>query len=193
MAMGSADNKSSYVFGLHLNFDPSLLPENIEIDAKAKGDYRVPLAQRRYARLWLEVDYKKSAAKGQRVKKTGKSVEEVKEELDGFTQLPKKGMQVHAEYTMLGHYFLLKALVRASPRVTLYLDRESGIEGIICGVFEAEIREEKVQAYLVSINKLVHHHFLFLTMLVFSHLCPQLYYLFRQQGFVLYFFFLPFS
>jgi len=40
-AVGSADNRTGYVFGLHLNFDPSLNPDDIERDAIASGDYEV--------------------------------------------------------------------------------------------------------------------------------------------------------
>ena len=55
-AVGSADNTTGYVFGLHLNFDPSLDPEDIERDAIASGDYEVKPAYRQYARLWLRRD-----------------------------------------------------------------------------------------------------------------------------------------
>ncbi len=66
-AVGSADNTTGYVLGLHLNFDPSLDPDDIERDAIASGDYEVRTAYRQYARLWLRGDYieaiKKSRAK----------------------------------------------------------------------------------------------------------------------------------
>jgi len=37
-AVGSADNTTRYVFGLHLNFDPSMDPDEIEREAIASGD-----------------------------------------------------------------------------------------------------------------------------------------------------------
>ncbi len=40
-AVGSADNTTGYVLGLHLNFDPSLHPDDVERDAIASGDYEV--------------------------------------------------------------------------------------------------------------------------------------------------------
>jgi hypothetical protein len=45
-AVGSADNTTGYVFGLHLNFDPSLDPDDVEKDAIASGDYEVRPAGR---------------------------------------------------------------------------------------------------------------------------------------------------
>lgn len=45
-AVGSADNTTGYVLGLHLNFDPSLDPDVIEKDAIASGDYAVRPAYR---------------------------------------------------------------------------------------------------------------------------------------------------
>ncbi|MCP4116913.1 MAG: IS1 family transposase [Desulfobacteraceae bacterium] len=56
-AVGSADNATGYVLGLHLNFDPSLYPDDIEMDAIASGDYEKKQAYRQYARLWLRGDY----------------------------------------------------------------------------------------------------------------------------------------
>jgi hypothetical protein len=56
-AVGSADNPTGYVLGLHLNFDPLMDPDLIERDAIASGDYEVKPAYRRYARLWLRRDY----------------------------------------------------------------------------------------------------------------------------------------
>ena len=56
-AVGSADNTTGYVLGLHLNFDSLLNPDDIERDAIASGDYEVRPAYRQYARLWLRGDY----------------------------------------------------------------------------------------------------------------------------------------
>ena len=67
-AVGSADNTTGYVLGLHLNFDPLMDPDLIERDAIASGDYEVKPAYRRYARPWLRRDYieaiKKARARG---------------------------------------------------------------------------------------------------------------------------------
>ena len=38
-AVGSADNDTGYVFGLHLNFDPSLDAAQVEREVEDYGDY----------------------------------------------------------------------------------------------------------------------------------------------------------
>ena len=59
-AVGSADNITGYVFGMHLNYDETLIPHEVEAEAILCGDYGEPKPFRRFARLWLEGDYKES-------------------------------------------------------------------------------------------------------------------------------------
>lgn len=157
MAVGSADNLTGYVFGMHLNFDSSLDPAEIEADAVELGDYTAPKAFRRYARLWLKEDYAESAANSKK-RKRSKSVNagEVNEELDkqdSTTRLPAMGMQIHAEYTLFGHFFLLQELFKGVKKLTFYMDEEAGIQGACNSAFESEIRKGDCQAFVVRIQK----------------------------------------
>lgn len=65
-AIGTCDNRSSYVFTFTLNFDGSLDRNRVAAHAEAIGDTNQPPARReRYARFWLAGDYeadKKRAA-----------------------------------------------------------------------------------------------------------------------------------
>jgi hypothetical protein len=56
-AVGTSDNRTGYVFGVHLNFDPVPVRKDIEALALAANgfDGRDP-AYRKYARLWMEPD-----------------------------------------------------------------------------------------------------------------------------------------
>jgi len=56
-AIGTADNGSGYVFGMHLNFDSDADPIATEAAAHAAGDYQVKPPFRQFARLWLMQDY----------------------------------------------------------------------------------------------------------------------------------------
>ena len=56
-AVGSADNETGYVFGMTLNYDPSLDPAIVEKSAIAAGDYTAKFPFRQFARLWLKGDY----------------------------------------------------------------------------------------------------------------------------------------
>lgn len=122
-AVGSADNVTGYVFGMHLNFDPDLEASRIETESKACGDLELPHPFRRHARLWFQADYQ-AAVQNHRptpIPVTHQSLsaqitaryDEAKERediedfevTDRTTQLPDAGMQIHAEYTLYGHFF----------------------------------------------------------------------------------------
>lgn len=170
-AVGSADNETGYVFGVHLNFDPLLDPRKVEQEAVAIGDYALPHPFRRYARIWLNCDYIE-AVKRKSKRKTGRQhgslAEEISdtyaealsredievfESLNGSTQLPYKGMQVHAEYTLYGHFFFLKQLFTGVERVRFFLDQDSGMRAACLGAFQAEIQARKCDAFYVRINR----------------------------------------
>jgi len=64
----SADNRTGYVFGSTVNFDPDFLPDEIEAKARACGDQDVPFFFRQYPRFWLREDYIKEARKNRNKK-----------------------------------------------------------------------------------------------------------------------------
>jgi len=67
-AVGSADNNTGYVFGMHLNYDANADSETIEADALAVGDYQVKPPFRCYARCWLKEDYVEAVRKARQRK-----------------------------------------------------------------------------------------------------------------------------
>ena len=129
-AVGTADNVTGYVFGLHLNYDPMLDAEAVEQAAGAAGDYQTSAPYRRYARCWLTADYQIAAARTVSVTRTrpNKALQaviaatyadavrradvEVAEAPDANQRLPTRGVQIHAEYTLYGHFFFLRQLLR---------------------------------------------------------------------------------
>jgi transposase-like protein len=56
-AVGSADNVTGYVFGMHLNFDPDAEAPAVERESQVLGEAFLGLPFRRHARLWLAADY----------------------------------------------------------------------------------------------------------------------------------------
>lgn len=169
-AVGSADNVTRYVFGMHLNFDPDVAADVIEQDAATLGDGELQMPFRRHARLWLASDY---AAAQHRAKSALSSADgtlngavaarykdaesrsdvEVFEEPGRTTQLPKSGMQVHAEYTLYGHCFLLRDLSMGAEKVRLFLDQDSGMRAAVLGAFAERVTERSADAFYVRINK----------------------------------------
>jgi len=169
-AVGSADNATRYVFGMHLNFDPDAEADAIEHEAAALKDGKVQMPFRRHARLWLASDYAAarqkrkntlfgsdgtlSAAVAARYKDAeSRSDIEVFEEPRRTTQLPKTGMQVHAEYTLYGHCFLLRDLSRGAEKIRLFLDQDSGMRAAALGAFNERVADRTADAFYVRINK----------------------------------------
>jgi transposase-like protein len=169
-AVGSADNATRYVFGMHLNFDPEVEAGVIEHETATLGDCERQMPFRRHARLWLASDY---AAARQRAENApsgadgtlngavaaryqdtqSRSDVEVFEEPGRTTQLPKTGMQVHAEYTLYGHCFLLRELSVGAEKVRLFLDQDSGMRAAVLGAFAERVTERTADAFYVRINK----------------------------------------
>lgn len=171
-AVGSADNRTGYVFGMHVNFDPSLNPLAVEADAAVCGDNIEQKPFRKYARLWLVKDYAtsahRSASRSGKPGNTGmlnvdimnayadaetREDVEAAEELDVTTRLPVSGMQIHSEYTLYGHFYLLKKLFGGVGKVRFFLDQESGIRAACLAAFSDEILERRCDAFYVRINK----------------------------------------
>lgn len=169
-AIGSADNKSGYVFGMHLNFDQSLKPAEVASEAIASGDYEQKPPFRKFARLWLEPDYAKSAA-AQREKKAkrrkGLSAQiseqygeqavrddvEACEQMSTEIRLPENGMLVHGEYTMYGHYRFLRGLLKKTKQFRLYLEQEGAMRAACLSAFVDDIKDHRAEAFYVRINK----------------------------------------
>ncbi|MDO8706493.1 MAG: hypothetical protein Q7J84_16255 [Sulfuricaulis sp.] len=171
-AVGSADDETGYVFGMHLDFDPSLDPAVIEQDAAARNDHALSYPFRRYARLWLKADYTDQVRQRRRAQKRASrsggvtadiavAYEELKDRPDVEagatqtfdTQLPSQGMQVHSEYTLYGHFFFLKRLLKGVEKLRLFMGQESGIRAACLAAFCDEVKARRVDAFYVRINK----------------------------------------
>lgn len=168
-AVGTADQDTGYVFGMHLNFDYSLDTAAAEAAAVACGDYAEAYPHRQHARLWLQGDYREAIAKSPKPKKPKASLEaeidgvydEVsdRDDVEAFEsptkeeQLPLTGMQVHAEYSLYGHFFFLKRLLPGVEKFRFYLDQDSGMRAACLAAFQPEIKERRADAFYVRILK----------------------------------------
>lgn len=177
-AIGSADLESGYVFGFHLNFDPSLDPDAVELEAASLGDAAHHEAYRRFARLWLAHDYDKAVATSiaaSRVKSARRSASAPDRLTDEITKtyddaatrvdveaseqkteemaLPAKGMQVREQYTMHGHFQLLAGLLRGAEKVRVFMDQDSGIRAAFLAAFADRIKARTADGWYVSVLK----------------------------------------
>lgn len=169
-AVGTADNTSSYVFGMHLNYDPTLDAAEVEQQAIAAGDYQAKAPFRHFARCWLKGDYdaslRASAAKRKSAghdlngdidatyaETLGREDVEVSEVQDVGRRLPTKGMQIHSEYTLYGHFFTLKRLFGGVEKLRFFMDQDSGMRAACLAAFQPEIKDRRADAFYVRIAK----------------------------------------
>jgi transposase-like protein len=170
-AVGTADNDTGYIFGMHLNYAPTLDAEEVEQLAVAAGDYQVKAPFRRFARCWLKGDYDAVLKTGRasRRQPSGRGLEdnieaayaeatrredvEVSEVQDVGRRLPTRGMQIHAEYTLYGHFFYLKCLFGGIEKLRFFLDQDSGMRAACLAAFQPEIAARMADAFYVRIAK----------------------------------------
>lgn len=170
-AVGTADNATRYVFGMHLNYDPGLDGDQVEREAIAEGDYQFKAPFRRFARHWLQQDYVMAAARGTaRSRKLAQTdlhgeIEatynegalrddiEVSETQDPGRRLPTRGIQIHAEYSLYGHFFFLKHLFGGVDKLRFFLDQDSGMRAACLAAFQPEISARRADAFYVRIAK----------------------------------------
>lgn len=178
-AMSSADLKSGYVFGFHLNFDDQAEPALVEADALAIGDIATSPPYRKYARLWLLVDYAAAAASSKlrarslaKAHKKARGLSEVDGEIEGRydenllrddievseegadeLKLPDRGMQVHEQYSIYGHFLLLRRLLAKAPKLRFFLDQDPGFRAAFMSIFADRIKDRTADGFYVSVLK----------------------------------------
>jgi len=167
--IASADNTSSYIFGAHLDYDSDVDRQLIEADASADGDNALRAPFRKYARLWLETEPLPSPrATGVPIPGSPSILDKVRDtyataqarpdieipvEEDVVRRLPRKGMQVHSEYPIYGHFEFLRRLLPGCEKIVFYLDQESGIRAACHAAFWPQILEKRCDAFFVKIDK----------------------------------------
>lgn len=141
-AAGSADCESGYVFGIELDFDPSMNPFEVDLHAREIGDYQLSGPFRRYARFFLPGD-----EEGSQSVPDGVPIAE-----DG-TKLPATGLRVHPEYVLMGHFQYLRWLLPNVESFEFYLDQEPSIRGAFLAACLDLVAQRKADAYFVRIGK----------------------------------------
>lgn len=175
--IATADLKSGYVFGMDLNFDPSLNLEDIEVEAAKHGDPGKAQAYRRYARLWLQGDYASAVvatAERKAVKKPkgtyhddqlaadikaeyeDAGVRDDVEEVVGMgkdEKLPNTGVEVRNQYTVYAHFLMIERMLGHAPKIRCYLDQDSGFRAGFMAAFHKQIKERRADAWFVKVMK----------------------------------------
>jgi len=168
-AITSVDNSTGYVFGVHPNFDASLDRNAIEAFVSDTGDDTLPLPLRKTARLWIGADYIQNSKVNKRQSLRLRTIDtEIDAQYKDFSnrldleafdiksaveKLPNYGMQIHAEYTMIAHFYCLKKLMGNVKKWRFFLDQEAGIRAAVLAAFKGEVKNHTAEAFYVSISK----------------------------------------
>jgi hypothetical protein len=171
-SVGTADLRSGYIFAMTPNFDATLDPDKVEAEADAAGDNAEDPPFRRHARLWLRSDYAASVERAKAAGSSGRGGRSLDAEiqqrehqvaarddlataelLDSDQALPERGMQVHAEYGLYGHFLYLRGLLRGAQKVRFFLDQDAGMKQACFAAFHDGIRDRWVDAFFVAIAK----------------------------------------
>ena len=174
-AIGSADNRSGYVFGMHVNFDPDIETEKMEALAIVAGDFAQAEPHfRKYARFWTTPDHEEAKRSDPadipfaRVEETGSILTDIRaayEEMDGVpdpeakerirrkARLPAKGAQLHFEYTAHAHFRLLRRMLAGVGKIRFLIDQDDTLRAGCISAFVEEMRAERADLFFVKIDK----------------------------------------
>jgi hypothetical protein len=167
-AVATADRDSSYIFAFSPDFDASLDQEQAEAAWLAAGDADKPPQMRDTARFWTKADYAQSLARSAAKRLPaldGRKGDEVavvieqREDLEAAEpmvegqQLPPRGVQIHADYLVHGHYHHLRHLLRSTKQVNFSLDEDSGLLSACLGAFGDRVRDNTAEVVQVRIAK----------------------------------------
>ena len=147
-AIATADLNSGYVFGLTPNYDPSITQSDLETLWTASQDQSKPMAMRETARLWTKADYVAAA-----IPCATPSADDAAEDLSDGQQLPTSGCQVHADYLMYGHYWLLRHHLQGAGKIRFFLDGDAGLLAACMSAFADRVTERTVDIAIVRIDK----------------------------------------
>lgn len=160
--IGTADNRSSFVFGMHIDYDSSLDPGNVEMEALECDDYGIRQPFRRFARVWLKRDWTtENELLRQHLRKASHAgvpsrefvADDESRRWADDTKLPGRGMKVRSDYSMMAHMHVVARMTAGSPHVVLYLDQDSGLRSAAHAAFAERIRVGSAHTFHVRINK----------------------------------------
>lgn len=180
-AIGTADKKSRYVFGMEVNFDESLNLNELAESGELESDRNLKAFNRKFARIWTHHDYAKASQVNSKYKSTIKqyvsdylnnnniplseaSLAYIRDkieteygippiEIDFDSKLPLSGTLVHSEYTMYAHFYKLRELIGHADSLRFYLDQEQGINKACCLAFGDMISKSSCHVAYVGIDK----------------------------------------
>lgn len=174
-AIATACNDTSYVFGSHLNYDPTIQQSTLEQIVNERNEAGEEPAFRETARYWIYPDYLKATSRVRygRKKNSQSTVESIQNtyieaadrdnidasfSMDEFLKLPDKGSLIHSDYTMLAHFRYINELTEHAKHVLHSMDQDSGIRAAFMLGYRERLstpKLKKVDGFYVKFMKLL--------------------------------------
>lgn len=173
-AVASADNRSGYVFGMNVNFDPDVDFERMEALAIVAGDFDKPEPSfRKFARFWMTPDYRIAQLNdpidvkpaptdsGSILRDVEESYKEMaaipdaesKERVQTILKLPSMGAQIKFEYTVHAHFRMLKRILGDVGKVRFFMDQDDTLRAGCISTYAEEMKQDRADAFFVKIDK----------------------------------------
>ena len=174
----TVDSASGFILAMHANFDGSVDPFAVNVDAATIGDMRIAEPFRKYPQYWLAGDELRSGrAATRRLHKhdvvalkeqiaqiyasaeTRKDVEDIELHLHDETsfRIPSlgQGMQIHLPYTIYAHWVLIHRILSAAgvSRLQANMDINSTSRAAFLCAFEAEVKRGDAHGFFVRYTK----------------------------------------
>jgi len=186
-AIASGDRQSGYIFGMDVDYDPSINLAEVQDSVEFKKDLNLPPYLRNFARIWTDHDYDQNVANKPNMGAIADSLmdqmiaqqidiplalPEIEKLLEEYcfknglelsaqssdTKLPTNGALIHLEYTMYAHFIKLRKLLNNVNRLAFYLDYESGIDRALLTAFPDWVDNGRLTALYVSADKTLGTH-----------------------------------
>lgn len=164
-AIGTADRKSGYVFGMDVNYDGAMDLKKIMASNSYKTSLLNKIPYREFARIWTPDELNNAEiprVNRNRIQNLTNEMDILKLVTNGDRNLlelvqentlPSIGALVHEEYTQYAHFLRMAHLLRNVPHLNFYTDLESGISNAINLAFSKRINEISARHMYIKINK----------------------------------------
>jgi len=179
--IASCEEKRKYIFGITVNYDTSVSPEEFAAHMDSSGEDEWLQCFRRYARYWTNEEHQAAAEYNEKVSRLRElrqkklkgedlsveeqsqlkylatekkpDVEAADEGHEKDTQLPWRGMQVHEDYTVYGHFLFLREILGWTEKVRLFFEQESGMRAACLTAFADMIKQQRCDAFYILHKK----------------------------------------
>lgn len=176
-SIATACNDSSYVFGIHTNFDSRFDQSDIEKIVHDNDENFLEPSFRKTARFWTLTDYLRAISRSVTRRKPSNEFEinstdaEILDkylrsmvrgnidesfQMDDFLTIPIKGSQIHSEYTALAHFKLMSEKFKFSKKVNHYMDQESGLRAGFMLAYQDDLKDKsqkRVDGFYIKFRK----------------------------------------